>query len=76
VGYVDVHTWRFVPSSFRLIVNDLYETGEIRLREDKFFDSVGNEFYVTLSKQGLGCPVDRLTLAKQMLIEHSQIRVA
>src|SRR6185312_162516 len=76
VGYVDVHTWRFVPSSFRLIVNDLYQTGEIRLREDKFFDSVGNEFYITLSKQGRGCPVDRLRLAKQMLIEHSQIRVA
>lgn len=74
-NYLDVHTWRFVPSSFRLIINDLYEIGEISLREDRFFDSVGNEFYVTLSSQGQGCPVDRLTLAKQMLLEQAQISV-
>lgn len=72
-GYIDVHTWRFVPSSFRLIINDLYELGEIALREDRFFDSVGDEFYITLSERGLGCPIDRLTLAKQMLAEQSQI---
>ncbi len=74
-NYIDVHTWRFVPSSFRLIINDLYELGEITLREDRFFDSVGDEFYVTLCEQGLGCPVDRLTLAKQMLVEQAQISV-
>ncbi len=74
-GYVDVHTWRFVPSSFRLIINDLCELGEISLREDRFFDSVGNEFYVTLSSRGHGCPLDRLTLAKRMLAEHAQICV-
>jgi SAM-dependent methyltransferase len=74
-GYVDVHIWRFVPSSFRLILNDLYEFGEVTLREDRFFGSVGNEFYVTLSPHGRGCPVDRLTLAKQMIVEHAEIRV-
>lgn len=75
-GYVDVHNWRFVPSSFRLILNDLYEFGQIVLREDQFFDSVGNEFYVILCARGRGCPIDRLTLAKQMLTEHAEIRVA
>jgi SAM-dependent methyltransferase len=71
--YTDVHSWRFVPSSFRLIINDLHEIGEISLREDRFFDSVGNEFYATLSSRGQGCPVDRLTLAKRMLVEQAQI---
>jgi SAM-dependent methyltransferase len=72
-AYTDVHSWRFVPSSFRLIINDLHEIGEISLREDRFFDSVGNEFYATLSSRGQGCPVDRLTLAKRMLVEQAQI---
>lgn len=74
-AYTDVHSWRFVPSSFRLIVNDLHEIGEIRLREDRFFESVGNEFYTTLCSRGQGCPVDRLTLAKQVLVEQAQVSV-
>lgn len=75
IVYTDVHSWRFVPSSFRLIINDLNEIGEISLREYRFFDSVGNEFYMTLSCQGEGCHVDRLTLAKQILVEQAQISV-
>ncbi len=75
-NYLDVHVWRFVPSSFRLILHDLHALGEIRLREDRFFDSVGNEFYITLSTASFGCPVDRLTLAAQALVEQSQILVS
>ena len=71
--YRDVHVWRFVPSSFRLIINDLHAIGELRLREDRFYDSVGNEFYVTLSDDAAGCPVDRLTLAKLALAEQASI---
>jgi SAM-dependent methyltransferase len=71
--YRDVHVWRFVPSSFRLILKDLHEIGEIRLREDRFFDSVGNEFYISLSASATGCPTDRLTLAKQALREQATI---
>jgi predicted SAM-dependent methyltransferase len=66
-SYYDVHVWRFVPSSFRLIVNDLHELGEVGLREQNFRDGHG-EFYVTLSQNGAGCPVDRLTLAKQTIL--------
>lgn len=71
--YVDVHVWKFVPSSFRLIVNDLFEFGEIGLREATFHESVGNEFYCTLSSSAAGCAIDRLTLARRMLEEQSQI---
>lgn len=71
--YRDTHVWRFVPSSFRLIVADLHAIGEIALREHGFHDSVGNEFYVTLSRNGPGCPVDRLALAKLALREQASI---
>jgi SAM-dependent methyltransferase len=72
--YRDVHVWRFVPSSFRLIVQDLYAIGEIRLREDRFCNSIGNEFYITLSSSAAGgWPTDRLTLAKQALMEQAMI---
>lgn len=73
--YCDVHVWRYVPSSFRLILRDLHEIGEIALKEAWFHDSVGNEFYVTLSSTGAGCPVDRLTLARQALTEQAGIRL-
>lgn len=73
--YCDVHVWRYVPSSFRLILRDLQEIGEIELKEAWFHDSVGNEFYITLSRAGAGCPVDRLTLARQALREQAAIRL-
>jgi DNA-binding winged helix-turn-helix (wHTH) protein len=71
--YIDVHCWKFVPSSFRLIVNDLFEFGEIRLREKALFDSVGHEFYITLSRDGIGSGIDRLALAHRALTEHAEI---
>jgi SAM-dependent methyltransferase len=75
-GYVDVHVQRFVPSSFRLIMRDLRDIGAIGLREALFHDSVGNEFYMTLSPSGAGCPVDRLTLAKRAMAEQASTIVA
>jgi SAM-dependent methyltransferase len=73
--YRDVHVWRFVPSSFRLILSDLYEIGEIRLREDRFYESPGNEFYMSLSTSAAGCSCERLALAKNALREHAKILV-
>jgi predicted SAM-dependent methyltransferase len=73
--YHDVHVWRFVPSSFRLIISDLYEIQEIRLREDQFHDTVGNEFYVSLTESASGCSCERLALAKKALHEHAAILV-
>lgn len=74
--YRDVHVWRFVPSSFRLIIGDLAEMGMVNLRESWFHDSVGNEFYVSLSPSGPGSGLDRLTLAQRALVEHATIAVA
>jgi SAM-dependent methyltransferase len=71
--YTDVHVWKFVPSSFRLILNDLYELGEIGLREATFDDSGGHEFYCSLSVSGGGCGLDRLTLARRTLAEQAMI---
>ncbi len=74
-AYIDVHVWRYLPSSFRLIANDLFALGEISLREKRFHDSVGNEFYVTLSRSGRGPDVDRLTLALRTLSENAAIPI-
>ncbi len=60
--YIDVHLWRFVPESFRLIVHDLRQLGLSSLVVKVAFPTEGNEFHVTL---GTGLPhlgtVDRLT---------------
>jgi len=71
--YLDAHIWRFVPSSFRLIINDLNTLKEISLRELSFMVPGGFEFFVTLSRGGPGCRHDRLTLARQALSEHAAV---
>jgi SAM-dependent methyltransferase len=71
--YVDSHAWRFTPSSFRLIVDDLWMIGEIGLSEQIFRGGVLNEFYITLSRTGTGCPLDRLALARMIIAEHREV---
>ncbi len=71
----DVHIWRFVPSSFRLIMNDLYEAGLTLLREHSFHETVWNEFFAVLSREGWGCGVDRMELAKRIHYEQLQISI-
>lgn len=76
--YIDVHVWRFVPSSFRLILRDLREIREIGLCEKAFLETEGNEFYAALSRGGSASenwPEDRLVLAQRAQVEHSRIRV-
>ncbi|GEM_PF-1601218 len=63
--YIDIHAWRFTPASFRLIINDLYQAGYINLKEKAFHDTLGFEFFLSLSFQGNGCPVDRQRLLEQ-----------
>lgn len=48
--YIDVHCWRFTPTSFLLIINDLNELGLINLTAVHTFDTVGCEFFVTLRR--------------------------
>lgn len=62
--YVDCHAWQFTPASFRLIINDLNAAGFLDLREHRFHETLAFEFFISLSPQGVGCPIDRLTLAE------------
>ncbi len=73
--YVDAHVWRFTPSSFRLIINDLNQSGHLGLREQFFSESDFLEFYVSLSQRGPGCPFDRLTLARLAVAEQREIAI-
>lgn len=65
--YVDLHSWCFTPSAFRLLVEDLFSLGLIRVREVMHFDTYGHEFFITLGRKGLGPEKTRLELlqAKQ-----------
>ncbi|MBX3721871.1 MAG: class I SAM-dependent methyltransferase [Turneriella sp.] len=48
--YIDVHNWRFTPSSFRLLLHDLLSFGYVDLGEVISYDTVGSEFYFSLGK--------------------------
>ncbi|BDA77819.1 hypothetical protein LPTSP3_g07490 [Leptospira kobayashii] len=60
--YIDMHSWCFVPHSFRLIIHDLFSLGLIPLQEVDFFPTVGSEFYITLSRSGKGINKSRLEM--------------
>ena len=51
-SYLDVHEWCFTPTSFRLMMRDLFELGFIQLKELAFHPPQGSEFYIALSRQG------------------------
>ncbi|GAB1392828.1 hypothetical protein MASR1M60_09910 [Rhodocyclaceae bacterium] len=70
--YFDCHQWRFTPSSFKLIMQDLQNLGLIDLGEVISFDSEGCEFHTTLSKSFERNQLDRLTLLKQTLLENGE----
>lgn len=64
--YIDTHAWCFVPHSFRLLIRDLNALGLIALKELSFFDTEGCEFFMTLSRRGMGPGRDRLALMQQI----------
>ena len=68
--YLDVHSWRFTPSSFKLILHDLNKLGIIKLSEICSFDTAGCEFHITLGKHTNAVQAeDRLILAKAAMNE-------
>jgi 2-polyprenyl-3-methyl-5-hydroxy-6-metoxy-1,4-benzoquinol methylase len=69
--YLDVHEWCFTPTSFRLMMRDLFELDFIRLKELAFHPTVGCEFYVTLSRAGTLPPGPRLDLLQEIHREQS-----
>jgi predicted SAM-dependent methyltransferase len=60
--FKDVHSWCFVPHSFRLIIQDLHTLGLSQLREVDFYQTEGCEFYISLSRSGKGSGLSRLEL--------------
>lgn len=57
--YVDTHNWVFTPHHFRLLIHDLSALGLVSLREKSFTDTVGPEFFVVLSRDGVGSGLTR-----------------
>ncbi len=73
--YIDVHVWRFVPSSFRLILSDLRELGMLNLHEKAFLTTSNFEFYVFLSSTAQSPRTDRKQLLLQSLAEQQQQQI-
>jgi len=70
--YMDVHCWRFTPSSFRLLFSDLQGLGLISLEIKAEFNTCGCEFYASLGKKG-ATPVklDRFAALSAMKVENT-----
>lgn len=73
--YVDVHCWRFVPSSFRLLIEDLRAIGMTTLREAAFRHHGAHEFLIALSPEGAGPGLDRNALAGLIADEITMRRI-
>jgi SAM-dependent methyltransferase len=67
--YIDVHVWRFVPSSFELILNDLAEGGHTGLRIKEMHCE--DEMLVALDRMGAPGRRSRLDLLEAMLDEQA-----
>lgn len=68
-AYIDVHSWCFVPHSFRLMIQDLFNLGLISFQEVEFFPTEGCEFYISLSRNGKGLDMPRLELLEKIQFE-------
>ena len=66
--YIDAHGWTFIPASFRLLMHDLAELDEIKLRETAL-ETHPPEFYVALSPSAAPCSLSRETLLERVLTE-------
>ncbi|WP_442754876.1 methyltransferase domain-containing protein [Methylocystis sp. JAN1] len=51
-SYCDVHCWVFTPSSFRLLLSDLYFLGLSPFAVEEVTDTTASEFYVHLRHEG------------------------
>ena len=67
--YVDTHMWCFVPHSFRLIIQDLFDLGFIPFRELGFFPTEGCEFHIALGRNGKGIDTPRLEILETIELE-------
>lgn len=67
--YIDVHNWRFTPSSFRLLIGDLQSLGLTGFGIKVEFDTVGCEFYVTLHMTSATVALNRLELMNRVKVD-------
>ncbi len=67
--YIDLHSWCFTPSSFRLVIHDLYTLGFTSFKEVVFFPTTGCEFFITLGREGRGLSRTRLDMLKMVELE-------
>jgi glycosyltransferase involved in cell wall biosynthesis/SAM-dependent methyltransferase len=77
--YLDVHNWRFTPSSFKLIVMDIASLGYVNLAVKSFFTTEGCEFIVQLMKvdakeNAANLSLEREELLLQMLNESLELK--
>ena len=71
-AYLDIHTWCFTPSSFRLMIRDLLELKLIPFKEICFYPTSGHEFFVTLGKGGASPEETRIELLERIESELSE----
>jgi SAM-dependent methyltransferase len=71
-AYLDIHAWCFVPSSFRLLVQDLHALGLIQLQERSHQTTIGHEFFTSLSLHPDHAQEDRSQLSAAMKLELAQ----
>jgi predicted SAM-dependent methyltransferase len=76
--YVDIHTWRFVPASFELVLLELARFGETDWRVERITPASGCEFFAWLRRGGTTVAATlspdelaqrRVTLLKRTLLE-------
>ncbi len=68
-AFLDMHAWCFVPSSFRLLMHDLYLLGYTTMQELAFYPTEGIEFTILLSKTGAGPGIPRMKLSQNVAKE-------
>ncbi len=72
-AYIDIHNWKFIPASFKLIIADLNYLKLLNLNILESFPTEGCEFFLTLSNKKSDAGVSRIELCNQMLEEMSEM---
>jgi 2-polyprenyl-3-methyl-5-hydroxy-6-metoxy-1,4-benzoquinol methylase len=67
--YIDAHEWVFVPSSFRLLIQDLKISGFISLGEEQFHSTIGFEFLIVLRQNAASVVPSRSELVRSARLE-------
>jgi predicted SAM-dependent methyltransferase len=69
--YIDVHCWRFTPTSFKLLISDLRQLGLINLEIKASFDTTGCEFYMSLvKKKNPNLKLERVNTLQKIKLEN------